>query len=438
MEDARDAAPGRRRRSASRSTSGTSPSASARTSSTTSSPSTPPAARRTRACAATRRSSSPRCSTGRWRSASTRSSPATTPGSTDGVLRRSVDPAKDQSYVLAVLTREQLAGTVLPARRPRPRRRCGRGGAPAGWPSPTSPTARRLLHRRRRHRAASCAAASARSRGRSSTRDRGASSGRTTARTASPSGSGAGWRWTGPAPDGRRATCSSIEPVAGTVTVGPGEALDVGAVTGPRPVWAAGPPPAEPLGCLVQLRAHGPCRARASSRSAPATVAVRLDEPVRGVATGQAAVLLRRRPRARLGHHRGDRARRRREPAEAGSASAVSRTAARRHRHDRPVRRAGRFRPGRCCRRSAASSSRRPVARRCRADQRRRRGASAAAAELPVPGRSARRPAGAAAGAGLGDQLSAGAASRRDLGDRSPGVAPARARQSWPRWAWSA
>jgi tRNA-specific 2-thiouridylase len=32
----------------------------------------------------------------------------------DGVLRRSVDAAKDQSYVLAVLTPEQLAGTVLP------------------------------------------------------------------------------------------------------------------------------------------------------------------------------------------------------------------------------------------------------------------------------------------------------------------------------------
>src|SRR3954463_14339885 len=32
----------------------------------------------------------------------------------DGVLRRSVDPAKDQSYVLAVLTRDQLARAVFP------------------------------------------------------------------------------------------------------------------------------------------------------------------------------------------------------------------------------------------------------------------------------------------------------------------------------------
>src|SRR6185437_16936395 len=32
----------------------------------------------------------------------------------DGVLSRSVDQAKDQSYVLAVLTREQLAHAVFP------------------------------------------------------------------------------------------------------------------------------------------------------------------------------------------------------------------------------------------------------------------------------------------------------------------------------------
>jgi tRNA-specific 2-thiouridylase len=82
----------------------------------------------------------------------------------------------------------------------------------------------------------------------------------------------------------------SIEPVAGTVTVGPGSLLDVAAVTGSRPVWAAGSPPAESFGCLAQLRAH--------ARAVPALVTVgadrvevRLDEPVRGVATGQAVVL---------------------------------------------------------------------------------------------------------------------------------------------------
>ena len=61
-------------------------------------------------------------------------------------------------------------------------------------------------------------------------------------------------------------------------------------MTGSRPVWTAGAPPAESFGCLAQLRAH--------ARAVPAVVTVgdgevevRLDEPVRGVATGQAVVL---------------------------------------------------------------------------------------------------------------------------------------------------
>ena len=78
--------------------------------STTSSRSTPPAARRTRACAATSRSSSPPCWTGRSRSASTPSAPGTTPGSsTAGCTARS--------------TRQ---GPVLRAGRPAPRAARGR------------------------------------------------------------------------------------------------------------------------------------------------------------------------------------------------------------------------------------------------------------------------------------------------------------------------
>ena len=132
---------------------------------TTSSPSTRPAARRTRACAATRRSSSPRCSTGPWRSASTRSSPATTRASATtagAVLHRAVDPAKDQSYVLAVLTARPAGAGDVPARATRPRPRSAREAAaarPGGRRQAGLP--RHLLHRRRRHPAASCGASSA-------------------------------------------------------------------------------------------------------------------------------------------------------------------------------------------------------------------------------------------------------------------------------------
>jgi len=68
----------------------------------------------------------------------------------DGILHRAADPGKDQSYVLAVLTSEQLSHSMFPLgdtprRRSVPRRPgAARGRGQAGQP-------RRLLHRRRRH-----------------------------------------------------------------------------------------------------------------------------------------------------------------------------------------------------------------------------------------------------------------------------------------------
>jgi tRNA-specific 2-thiouridylase len=61
-------------------------------------------------------------------------------------------------------------------------------------------------------------------------------------------------------------------------------------VTGTRPVWTAGSPPAGSFGCLAQLRAHARAVPALASVGADA-VDVRLHEPVRGVATGQAVVL---------------------------------------------------------------------------------------------------------------------------------------------------
>ena len=81
-----------------------------------------------------------------------------------------------------------------------------------------------------------------------------------------------------------------IEPVGGTVTVGPGELLDVAAVSGDRPVWTAGSPPADAFDCSAQLRAHGSV-VPAAVVVTPEEVAVRLLAPVRGVAAGQAVVL---------------------------------------------------------------------------------------------------------------------------------------------------
>jgi len=81
-----------------------------------------------------------------------------------------------------------------------------------------------------------------------------------------------------------------IEPVTRTVTVGPASGLEVHEITALRPVWTGCPPPAEPLEAAVQLRAHGevyPC----SAQQAGDDLLIRLREPARAVATGQAAVL---------------------------------------------------------------------------------------------------------------------------------------------------
>ena len=121
---------------------------------------------------------------------------------------------------------------------------------------------------------------------------------------------------------GRRGTCSRSSRWPARSRSGPGSLLDVGAVTGSRPVWTAGSPPAESFGCLAQLRAHA--RAGAGGGDVGAgEVEVRAGQPVRGVATGQAVVL-----------YDGDAvlgsatiaATRRVEPAGAGTIAPMSRT----------------------------------------------------------------------------------------------------------------
>jgi tRNA-uridine 2-sulfurtransferase len=92
-----------------------------------------------------------------------------------------------------------------------------------------------------------------------------------------------------PAADGRARYVLSIEPVSRTVTVGPPEALDVLQIEATRPVWSGCAAPAEPLDCLVQLRAHGDVHP-AVCEPAGDSVRVSLGKPVRGIAPGQAAV----------------------------------------------------------------------------------------------------------------------------------------------------
>jgi tRNA-specific 2-thiouridylase len=92
-----------------------------------------------------------------------------------------------------------------------------------------------------------------------------------------------------PAADGRPRFVLSIEPVSRTVTVGPAEALDVREIEAERPVWSGCEPPPGPADCLVQLRAHGEVHPAVCVADGD-LVRISLREPARGVAPGQAAV----------------------------------------------------------------------------------------------------------------------------------------------------
>jgi tRNA-specific 2-thiouridylase len=91
-----------------------------------------------------------------------------------------------------------------------------------------------------------------------------------------------------PAPDGRPRYVLDIEPVSGTVTVGPREELTVDRVHGNAPRWCD-TAPVDVLHGTVQLRAHG-AEHRAEVEVRGDEVLVRLLDPAQGIAPGQSAV----------------------------------------------------------------------------------------------------------------------------------------------------
>jgi tRNA-uridine 2-sulfurtransferase len=81
-----------------------------------------------------------------------------------------------------------------------------------------------------------------------------------------------------------------IEPVSGTVTVGPRDALEVRRIEGIAPRWCEGGVPAAPIDGAVQLRAHGAAHPATSTVIGDRLV-VDLHEPATGVAPGQSVVV---------------------------------------------------------------------------------------------------------------------------------------------------
>jgi tRNA-uridine 2-sulfurtransferase len=206
----------------------------------------------------------------------------------DGILHRAADPGKDQSYVLAVLTSEQIRHALFPlGDTPKAQVRAeaaDRGLAVADKPDShdvcfiADGDTKAFLARRLGQAPGQIVDSS------------GAVLGGHDGAYAFTVGQRRGLRVGTPAGDGRPRYVLDIEPVTRTVTVGPAEDLDVTEITATRPVWTGCPAPGEPRDCLVQLRAHGevhPCTAWLDEGE----LRLRLHHPARGVAKGQAAVL---------------------------------------------------------------------------------------------------------------------------------------------------
>jgi tRNA-specific 2-thiouridylase len=92
-----------------------------------------------------------------------------------------------------------------------------------------------------------------------------------------------------PAPDGKPRYVLDIEPVSGTVTVGPRDELAVHGLSAIKPRWC-GAAPSDELECTVQLRAHGD-EHRAVVRVDDDCVEVDLLDAASGIAPGQAVVV---------------------------------------------------------------------------------------------------------------------------------------------------
>ncbi len=208
-------------------------------------------------------------------------------------LHRAVDDGKDQSYVLGVLNQQQLAHALFPlgastkadvrdeaerrglavARKPDSHDVCfiADGDTP-GW-------------LRERLGAGSGTIVDA---------ETGAVLGGHDGAFGFTIGQRKGLRLGRPAPDGQPRFVLDIEPVSGTVTVGPRALLTVDEIEGTRPRWC-GPAPDTPVEGTVQLRAHGGRhRALVTVEDGTAdreTVRIALLDPAQGIAPGQAAVV---------------------------------------------------------------------------------------------------------------------------------------------------
>ena len=203
-------------------------------------------------------------------------------------LHRAIDISKDQSYVLAVLTREQINGAIFPlgdtekvdirkeaearglavAQKPDSHDICFvPSGDNAGWlhdrlGSEVGPIVDQSGNKIGEHKGAYTYTIGQRK----------------------------GLGLTIPTADGSPRFVLKIEPVTNTVVVGSREELAISKMWGERPIWCGPDVTAEKKRGFVQVRAHGSALDCTYYFDGTNLIA-ELDEPLLGLATGQAMVI---------------------------------------------------------------------------------------------------------------------------------------------------
>jgi tRNA-specific 2-thiouridylase len=206
-------------------------------------------------------------------------------------LHRAADPAKDQSYVLGVLTEQQLSRAVFPLGRSLKSEvraeAAARGLGVAEKPDShdicfvADGRTQHWLEQRLGQRPGKVVD------------EQGEVLAEHTGAYGFTVGQRKGLRIGRPADDGRPRYVLDVQPASGTVVVGPAERLDVASLRGLRPRWC-GDAPRGVVQVMAQVRAHGrpvPASAQVVQAARGAELEVQLHEPVRGVAPGQSVVL---------------------------------------------------------------------------------------------------------------------------------------------------
>ncbi|HET7691399.1 MAG TPA: tRNA 2-thiouridine(34) synthase MnmA [Nocardioidaceae bacterium] len=202
-------------------------------------------------------------------------------------LHRAVDMGKDQSYVLGVLTQEQLAHSLFPlgdSRKEDVRAEAERRGLQVAQ----KPDSHDICFISDGDTGGWLEEKVGSSSGVIVDHESGEVLGSHEGSYRFTIGQRKGLRIGRPADDGRPRYVLDIEPVTGTVTVGPRAALTIDRIEGIRPRWCGEAP--HTLDGTVQLRAHGD-EHRASVRVAGEAVSIALHDPAQGIAPGQAAVI---------------------------------------------------------------------------------------------------------------------------------------------------